>query len=138
MGTPEQRMRLDIWHPWVEPNRFIARVFTVEEFRKRYRAELERQLATAFIPERLNRRVDELGAIFRPLAAEWSTNRLAKLERAVSSTFVDLPSAGDPFGPQQPAWQLKRFIATRAESVRAQLDGQEKGQWVRRKEEAKK
>lgn len=138
MGTPEQRMRLDIWHPWVEPNRFIARVFTVEEFRRRYRAELERQLATAFIPERLNRRVDELGAVFRPLAAEWSTNRLAKFERAVSSKIVDLPSAGDPFSPQQPAWQLKRFINTRAESVRAQLDGKEKGQLVRRKEEAQK
>lgn len=134
MGSPEQRMNLDIWHPWVEPNRFIARVFGVEEFRKRYRAELERQLATVFVPERLNRRVDDLAAAFRPLAAEWSTNRLAKLERAVSTNFVDLPRSGDPFGPNQPAWQLKRFIATRAESVRAQLDGKSKGATVSRKE----
>lgn len=136
MGTAEQRERLDIWHPWVEPNRFVARLFKVEEFRKRYRAELERQLATVFVPERLNRRVDELGIVFRPLAAEWSTNRLAKLDQAVSTNFhPHAEGDGDPFGPNRPAWQLKRFIAARAASVRAQLDGKETGQVVARKRE---
>jgi len=137
MGTPEQRERLDIWHPWVEPNRFVARVFQVEEFRKRYRAELERQLATVFVPDRLNRRVDELAAVFRPLAAEWSTNRLAKLESAVSTNFVPRVEGGDPFSPNRPAWQLKRFIEARAASVRAQLDGKETGQVISRKQEGK-
>lgn len=133
MGTAEQREHLDIWHPWVEPNRFVARLFRVEEFRKRYRAELERQLATVFVPGRLNRRVDELAGVFRPLAAEWSTNRLAKLEQAVSTNLVPRVEGGDPFGPHRPAWPLKHFIAIRAASVRAQLDGRERGQIVSRK-----
>ncbi len=135
MGTADQRERLDIWHPWVEPNRFIARVFAVEEFRKRYRAELERLLAGLFVPDRLNRRIDELAAVFRPLAAEWSTNRLAKLEQAVSTNYHERTESGDPFGPDRQAWQLKRFIATRAANVRAQLDGRESGQVVRRQRE---
>lgn len=137
MGKPEQREHLDIWHPWVEPNRFLARLFTVEEFRKRYRAELERLLATLFVPERLNRRIDELVPVFRPLAAEWSTNRLAKFDEAVSTNFHARVESGDAFSPNRPAWQLKRFIATRAATVRAQLDGKEPGQVVVRKPEKK-
>lgn len=132
MGTPEQRERLDIWHPWVEPNRFIARLFTVEEFKRRYRAELERLLGSLFVPDRLAGRIDELAATVRPLAAEWSTNRLAKFEQAVSTNFVAQPNGTSP-NDNRSAWQLKQFIQVRAAHVRDQLDGKATGTVVPRK-----
>jgi hypothetical protein len=138
MGTPGQRERLDVWHPWVEPNRFLARLFAVEAFRARYRAELERLLATWFVPERLARRIDELAAAARPLAAEWSTNRLAKFEQAVGAEPVVREGAenSNPFSGDGAVWQLKHYVTVRAESVRAQLDGRETGAVVTRKSTA--
>ncbi|HYV28329.1 MAG TPA: CotH kinase family protein [Candidatus Eisenbacteria bacterium] len=58
IATADQRERASIWHPWARSNRFLERLFAVEDFKNRYRAELERVLATLFVPERLNRRID--------------------------------------------------------------------------------
>ncbi|HYV28330.1 MAG TPA: hypothetical protein VFA77_12405 [Candidatus Eisenbacteria bacterium] len=63
----------------------------------------------------------------RPAIAEESTNRVAKLEIAVSDEWHSGPRDGSPFDDQRPVHQLKRFIATRAQNVRDQLDGKTAG-----------
>ena len=127
ISTADQRERASIWHPWVGENRFLQRLFAVEEFKKRYQAELERILNTLFVPDRLNRRIDELAAIVRPAIAEESPPRLAKFETAVSDKTLNGPRDGNPFDPNRPVHQLKRFITTRAQNVREQLAGKTQG-----------
>jgi spore coat protein H len=127
ISTAERREQSSIWHPWVGENRFLERLLGVEDFKQRYKAELERLLKTLFVPERLNRRIDELAAIVRPAIAEESPQRLAKFETAVSDQLLDGPRDGNPFDPNRPVHQLKRFIATRAQNVREQLDGKTQG-----------
>ncbi len=127
MGTAGQRERASLWHPWVGKNHFLERMFAVEAFRARYRREMERLRATLFAPERLSRRLDELAAVVRPFIAEESTNRLAKFEFAVADAATSPPRDGNPFDPNRPVYQLKRFFHTRAESVKDQLDGKATG-----------
>src|SRR5216110_2971210 len=97
-------------------------MLTVELFRERYRREIERLLATLFVPERLSRRLDELATAVRPFIAEESTNRLAKFEIAVADKWSDGLRDGNPFDPNRPVFQLKRFFGARAESVKRQLE----------------
>lgn len=127
ISTADQRERASVWHPWVGENRFLQRLFAVEDFKKRYQAELERLLTTLFVPERLNRRIDELAAVVRPAIAEESPERLAKFETAVSDQIHNGRRDGSPFDPNRPVHQLKRFIATRAQNVREQLAGKTQG-----------
>ncbi len=127
VGTADQREHASIWHPWAGENRFLERMLAHEPFRKLYRGELERLQATWFQPERLNKRLDELATLIRPFVAEESTNRLAKFEECVASTWSDGPRDGDPMDPNRPAYPLKRFFEARAKSIRAQLAGGEEG-----------
>lgn len=127
ISTADQRERASVWHPWVGENRFLQRLFAVEDFKKRYQAELERLLNTLFVPERLNRRIDELAAVVRPAIAEESPERLAKFETAVSDQIHHGRRDGSPFDPNRPVHQLKRFVATRAQNVREQLAGKTQG-----------
>ena len=127
LGSTLERERASLWHPWVGQNRFLERVMAVEEFRQIYRARLEDFSTRLLVPERLNRRIDELAAIIRgPIAAE-SAFRLGKFEQAVSNQPLPLTASKDEQGANRPAHQLKRFIEHRARSVRRQLDGQSKG-----------
>lgn len=133
LGSTKERERASIWHPWVGQNRFLERVMAVEEFRRIYRAHLEDFSARLFVPDRLNRRIDELAAIIRsPVAAE-SDFRLGKFEQAVSDNIVEQSSTGNPQGANRPVLQLKRFIKNRAHSVRQQLDGKSNGMILERK-----
>jgi spore coat protein CotH len=127
LGTADQRERASIWTPWIGKNRFLERMLQVDAVRTLYRQELERLLSTQFDPERLGRRIDELAGTLRPLIEEWSEDRLARFEVAVSDQWTDGPRDGNPTGGDRPVWQLKRFIRNRAENVRAQLDGREEG-----------
>jgi hypothetical protein len=128
IGNTYQREHSDIWQPWVGKNRFLERLFSAPPFRAAYRKELERLLATQFIPARLAQRVDALAPVIRPLLAEASTNRLKRFDIAVSSKFSDGPRETDhPDDPHRPVWQIKRFVENRAKSVRDQLDGKVKG-----------
>lgn len=127
LGTPTQRERASIWHPWVGKHRFLERVMAVEEFRQIYRTHLEDMAARLFVPERLNRRIDELAAVIRePIAAE-SDFRLKKFEVAVSDRVVEQAAAGKAMGADRPVHQIKLFIRNRARSVRKQLEGKSKG-----------
>jgi len=127
IGTADSRERASLWHPWVGENRFIERMLKTEPFRERYRREVERLLAALFVPERLNRRLDELAAVVRPFIGEESTNRLAKFEIAVADKWSDGLRDGNPFDPNRPVFQLKRFFGARAESVKGQLEGKTAG-----------
>ena len=90
------------------------------------RKEVQRAIGSGKV--RLNGRVDALAATLRPVIAEWSTNRLAKFDRAVSSeVFPGSRDTENPMDPNRPVWQLKRFIAGRAASVRDQLEGRSDG-----------
>ena len=133
IGTADLRERVSLWHPWVGENRFIERMLAVEPFRERYRREIERLLAALFVPERLNRRLDQLAAVVRPFIAEESTNRLAKFEITVADKWSDGSRDGNPFDPNRPVFQLKRFFVARAESVKRQLEDKTAGVELARK-----
>ncbi|MBN8249056.1 MAG: CotH kinase family protein [Verrucomicrobia bacterium] len=128
VATAEDRERASIWRPWLGSHRFLERLMAVPDFKQRYREALDRLLRGPFTPARLNDRVDALAAAVRPVIAEWSTNRLAKFEVAVSGEVRPGPRDTDnPMDPNRPVWQLKRFIAARAASVQDQLDGRTEG-----------
>src|SRR6266481_2053411 len=127
LATKPEFERASIWHPWVGKNRFIERVMVVDEFRRLYRAHLEDFLARLFVPDRLNRRIDEMAAVLRePIAAE-SAFRLNKFEQSVGlKPAAHLPEE-TPHGILEPAHLLKAFVEARATSVRRQLDGKAVG-----------
>ena len=130
IGTAEQRERCSIDHPWVSENPLLERLWKHPGFASRYRAELRRLLETQFVPARLEARIDVLAAAIRPAVAEMPARRLERFERAVSSRIGDEdrdPPGRGPMDDRRPAWQLKRFIRARAEHVRRQLAGEEKG-----------
>jgi spore coat protein CotH len=126
VGTSETREWASIWHPCAGRNRFLDRVLQVDAFRTEYRAALEDLLDRVFVPERLEKRIDEVAAaIRRPIAAE-SSYRRNRFEQAIGTNWIDR-AAGGRGGPTGPVHQLKRFIVNRARSVRAQLDGKSEG-----------
>src|SRR5204863_3885786 len=118
-----EQERASIWHPWIGENRFIERVLAVEEFRRIYRSHLEDFISRLYVPGRLHRRIDEIASVIREPIAAQSAFRLDKFEQAVGLKPVH-PSPGErAYGPNSPAYEIKRFIDKRAESVRRQLDG---------------
>jgi spore coat protein CotH len=132
IGTREQRERASLWHPWVGENRFLERMFAVEEFRQRYRRELGRLVDTLFLPDRLHRRIDELAAAVRPAVAEQSADRLRHFEHAVGAPSESTPSAdGSRRRSSREGHQLKRFIAARRRKP-GQLEGRSEAIIVRR------
>jgi len=127
MDTAERRERASLWHPWVGQNRFLERMLVVDDFKRRYRGQIERLLATFFVPDRLARRIDELAGVVRPAIAEESSDKLARFEAAVASQRPDGPRQPQRVGANRPVHKLKRFVEIRARNVRQQLDGQTEG-----------
>lgn len=127
VGTADLRERADIDKPWIGKNRFLERMFALESVRETYRQELRRLLDSQFIPSRLSQRLDAYAAVIRPFVAEESEDRRTKFEQAVSEKHLEGPRDGSPFNDNYPVFQLKRFFVAREKSVRAQLDGTEKG-----------
>ena len=127
VATPAERERASIWHPWVGRNRFLERVLAVEEFRRIYRARLTDCVEKVFVPTRLADLIDTIARVIRsPIAAE-STLRLGQFDQAVSAKWLPRPLGPDDLGANRPVHQLKRFIETRARSVRRQLQGTAQG-----------
>ncbi len=131
VGDADQRERASLFHPWVGRKRFLERMLATPGFRDRYRQELTRILDSLFIPDRLDRRIDELAAVVRPAIAEFSNQRLAHLETALGSPDSESKDARQK-RPKRGAYSLKRFIAVRASEARAQLDGRSEGVILRR------
>ena len=127
------RAQADVWHPWVGSNRFLERLYALPAFRETYRKELERQLATLFNSERLDRRLDEVAAAVRPAVAESGAERLRRFDEATRADGADGASeTGSPFDPNRSTWQIKRFVRLRAGHVRDQLEGKVEGLRVER------
>jgi hypothetical protein len=132
LGTREQRERASVWHPWIGENRFLERMLAAPQVRESYRRELERLRASAFVPEDLSRRLDELAAVVRPFVTEESGNRLARFERAVSDGHTVTPAAAQ--GPNRGTFSFKRFYRARARSVSDQLAGRSEGVIIQRRQ----
>ncbi len=126
-GTPQQREESSLFHPWVGENRLLERMLRVAEFKAIYRKELERQLATHFIPARLLQRVDEIAAAIRPAIQCESASRLSRFERSVQDWELPQPEGVGGFDAHSEPFRIKRFIAARAASARDQLDGKTAG-----------
>lgn len=147
---------LSIEHPWQGQNRFLERVFRVEEFRKLYLARLAEINQTLGQPARLSKQVDETAALIRPAVKEESAAALARFERAVAGQSVEPggfpgggpggerpggppmgrrgggPTGGPPpgggFGGPGGMKPIKGFVGPRSQSVAAQLAGKSQGQ----------
>lgn len=130
IGTAEQRVRANIFHPWVGPHRFFERIFAVPEFQTRYRAELTRLLDTVFLPDRLHQRIDTFAHVIRPAVACMAEDRTQGFETAVAQS--DASSTSSPSRDKGRAHGLKPFITRRAAEVRAQLEGRSEGLRVTR------
>jgi spore coat protein CotH len=134
IGTHEQRVRADVFHPWVGEHRFFERLYALPAFQERYRAELTRLLDTVFVPERLHQRIDELAAVIRPVVQGHRDPRPDQFERAIAASST--PAASQPHGERGgPVHALKPFITRRAAEVRAQLAGTSQGLRVSRQAE---
>jgi spore coat protein CotH len=132
IGRKSQLERASIWHPWSGDNRFLERLFAVEEFRTIYRARLEEMLERVFTADRIQRQIDEIAEVIRePIGAE-SRFRLEKFEQEVGAKPVAHWPGETESGVNQPAYPYKKFVETRARSVRSQLHGKTKGLLVPR------
>jgi hypothetical protein len=133
IGSQEQRERLSIHKPWQGQNRFLERVFKVTEFKKLYLADLEELQSSLCRPERLVEQVDELAKAIRPAVQEESAEKLARFDKVVSGEAA-APQGPGGAGPFQPGTvePVKGFVADRARSIRAQLDGTEEGATMER------
>jgi spore coat protein CotH len=119
--------RASIWHPWAGRNRLLERLLAVPEFRRIYRLHLEDFVARLFVPERIDRRIQEIAEAIREPVAAASAFRLDKFEQTVGLKPA-LPLPGDASrGFDRPAYPLRRFIENRARSVRQQLNGKARG-----------
>ena len=133
IGTREQRERASLWHPWVGENHFLEKMLSAAPFAQRYRGELERLRETAFLPERLGDRLEDLAAVVRPFVTEESANRLRKFERDVSSATEAGAPEPNGRGTRPGGFSHKRFFEARAQSVTEQLAGRAEGVILKRK-----
>jgi spore coat protein CotH len=142
-GTQEQREQLSIEKPWRGANRFLERVFSVDAFKKLYRATMADFSKTIFLPERFSKQVDEIAAAIRPAVREESESKLARFDKVVEGESIDRfgfgggpdhlagPGGDGPrfrgggFGQQ--VKPIKAFVKARAQSVAAQLAGTSEG-----------
>ena len=109
-------------------HRLLERIMAVPAFQERYLHDLEELLTTVFVPEQLNRRVDELAGLLRPVVAEESPRKYARFSQAITATSLDSNSGdGRGFGRSRRPHPLKWFITERAKSVREQLAGTRDG-----------
>jgi len=131
IGSREEREQASLWHPWVGDNRFLERMLAAAPVRKAYRRELERLRATAFVPEDLSKRLDELATLVRPFIVEESSGRLSRFERQVADFPVSNPVKTD--GPNRGTRVFKRFFKARAQSVSDQLEGRSEGVIIQRR-----
>ncbi|HUS37300.1 MAG TPA: CotH kinase family protein, partial [Verrucomicrobiae bacterium] len=127
IATKSELERASIWRPWAVKNQFLERLMTVEQFRLIYRAHLEDFTERLLVPDRIQKRIDEIAPFIREATAAESTFRLDKFDQQIGAKPVT-PSPGEkPNTINEPAYPYRKFVEARARSVRAQLDGKTKG-----------
>ena len=144
IGSQEQRNQLSIHHPWRGENRFLERMFQVEEFKKLYLQKMQDFSGDIFRPDRFIKQVDEIAAAIRPAVADESPTKLARFDAVVKGNPVEQNQMGPPprRGATQPTTQtaapprpgpfgavnpIKLFAPLRAKSVIEQLSGKSEG-----------
>jgi spore coat protein CotH len=115
-GTQEQRENLSIDKPWTGENRFLARVYQSEAFKKAYLAQLKEFNKTIFEPGRIHRQVDELAAIIRAPIEEESPERLAEFDRAAAGQPLTIVM-GPGFQGGSEVTPIKPFVEARTKAV---------------------
>lgn len=126
---------LTIQQPWRGENRFLARLFALPEFQKRYREQLSTLDKKTFNAARLNTEVDRLAAQLRDAVREESPEKLQAFEKLAKGESAPRPAFGPgpggmrgPGGPGGPGGlPIKAFAPARATSIRAQLEGRSQG-----------
>jgi len=154
-GSQEQRETLSIEQPWRGGNRFLERLFKVDDFQKRYRESLQDFSKTIFTPDRIAAQVDEIAAAIRPAVQEESEEKLARFDKVVAGESVASggfgpgrppteagrtpeqaptpgggdrpPGGGGPGGFDGATKPIKAFVKARAQSVNEQLAGTAQG-----------
>ncbi len=147
IGTQEQREKLSIQHPWRGENRFLERMFRVEDFKKLYLQRMDDFSKDVFQPERFIKQVDQIAAAIRPAVADESPQKLTKFDAVVAGKSVEGNAMGGPppdrRGTTQPTTQntpagpprmfgpavspIKLFAPVRTKSVLEQLAGKSEG-----------
>jgi spore coat protein H len=128
-GTEEARENLSIQKPWSGENRFLARVFKVEAFKKAYLQRMEEFSNGIFQPERIQKQVDELANILRAPLLEESPEKLAEMNKAASGQKVSILMGPGFAGPIMTK-PIKPFVEARSKSVKDQLAGKSEGQAI--------
>jgi spore coat protein CotH len=131
LGTREELANASISHPWVGQNRLFERLMELGDFRQKYRSHLEDFLDRIFVPARLHKKMDELATVLRDPIASESSFRLQKFEQTVGLKPVQRMPGETRQGLRARAYPFMRFIESRAQSVRAQLDGKSPGHTVK-------
>ena len=126
-GTLAQRETASVMKPLARHVRLVERLFSAPAFAKLYRQRLGEIYKSQFDVAQLERRVDELAAVVRPVVKEESDYRIERFEKAVSKEAASGPRDGAPEDPHRPVHQLKLFMEHRYKSVEEQLAGKSTG-----------
>ncbi|MDB6030926.1 MAG: hypothetical protein JWM16_1264, partial [Verrucomicrobiales bacterium] len=107
---------------WTGANRFLAKVYKSESFKKAYLAALREFNETIFQPQRIGRQVDDLATLLRAPIQEESAARLAGFNKAVAGEKVTI-NMGPGFPPGTQVKPIKAFVPARNKLVSEQLAG---------------
>ena len=128
-GTEEERENLSIQKPWSGENRFLARVFKVDAFKKAYLQRFNEFSRSIFQPERIQKQVNELANVLHLPLQEESPEKLAEMNKAASGQKVSI-SMGPGFSGPIMTKPIKPFVEARSKSVQDQLAGKSEGQAI--------
>jgi len=130
-----QREQLSIEKPWEKNNRFLERMFLVDEFKQDYLANISEFNNTLFQPERINAQVDALASVIRPAIQYDTPEKIELFNRLVSwdSHHSEMnrnntqDTEDDDYGSESGLKPIKGFVAARTLSVDDQLAGRSEG-----------
>jgi spore coat protein H len=119
--------------PWQGNNRFLERIFKVEEFKKLYLARLEEFSETICKFQRFAQQVNEIAAVIRPGIQQESESKLACFDKLVGGEVVEVAQSGGApgFGGDVALLcgrPIMTFVTARVKSVSDQLAGKSEGE----------
>ena len=128
-SSSEQRENLSIHKPWSGENRFLERVFKVEQFKSLYIARLKEFNDTVLKPQTIRQYVDELAGVLRLPIQEESPARLIEYDKATKGETINI-SMGPAGFSGTAVKPIKAFVEPRWKSVRDQLSGKSQGETI--------
>jgi spore coat protein CotH len=116
VGTNDQIADVSITHPYVDYNRLIERVLAIDAYRQTYRRQAQKLIAGPFAPDRMRRRLDEIGAIVHQ--AGDAATRAGKADSPATR-----PATFERLDPPD----MLTFVQKRVASIAGQLKGDRPG-----------